>query len=304
MTPVATGAEAAQRHAGLHAFVQPAEEPAGAESPRPGKISLRRVSKCFAVGHKACSTLEVLSGIDLEVFEGEFLAIVGPSGCGKSSLLDLVAGLSAPTEGGVAIDGVPVTGPSLERGVVFQGYALFPWRTVCGNVEFGLESKKTPKRERREIVSRYLELVGLAGFEDYYPHQLSGGMKQRVAIARSLAFEPDILLMDEPFAAVDAQTRETLQDELLRVWEETRKTILFITHDLDEAVYLSDRIGILTARPGRIKALIASDLPRPRHEGDIRASHEFRALRHQAWLLLKDEVLLAQQTPQQRTVKG
>jgi NitT/TauT family transport system ATP-binding protein len=272
--------------------------PAAEPLKRTTKIALRGVAKSFVVGRTgAQGELAVLNGIDLDVGEGEFLALVGPSGCGKSSLLDLIAGLSKPTEGTVTVDGEPVGGPSLERGMVFQGYALFPWRTVRGNIEFGLESKKIPKRERHEIAAHYLSLVGLAGFEDYYPYELSGGMKQRAAIARSLAFDPDVLLMDEPFAAVDAQTRETLQEELLKVWEETRKTIVFITHDIDEAVYLSDRVGIMTARPGSVKALLTSGLPRPRSAGDIRASADFRELRHRAWLLLRDEVLKAQRTP-------
>ena len=298
MSQTSTATEKSREHQPAHAVssAETMKQVAGSFA-HPVKIALRGVAKSFSVGRTGVSReLAVLSGSDLDVREGEFLALVGPSGCGKSSLLDLIAGLAKPTGGSVSVDGTAIDGPSLERGMVFQGYALFPWRTVRGNIEFGLESRRTPKRERQEIASRYLSLVGLSGFENYYPHELSGGMKQRVAIARSLALDPDVLLMDEPFAAVDAQTRETLQEELLKVWEETRKTIVFITHDIDEAVFLSDRVGIMTARPGSIKALLTSDLPRPRHGGDIRASEEFRRLRHRAWLLLKDEVLKARQT--------
>ncbi|RMI30366.1 ABC transporter ATP-binding protein [Nocardia stercoris] len=236
-----------------------------------------------------------LDDIDLEVRDGEFLVLVGPSGSGKSTLLDLVGGLATPTAGHLLLDGSPITGPGLDRGIVFQQYALLPWRTARGNIEFGLEAKGIRRRERRQIAQHYLELVGLDGFGDRYPSQLSGGMKQRVAIARSLAFDPQVLLMDEPFAALDAQTRESLQDELLRIWRSTGKTILFITHGIDEAVYLGQRVAVLTSRPGRIKAIVDVDLDRGDAAGtDIRSTERFREIRHEIWTLLHDEVARAQ----------
>jgi NitT/TauT family transport system ATP-binding protein len=236
-----------------------------------------------------------LGGVDISVKSGEFMAIAGPSGCGKSTFLHIVGGLSTPSEGSVFIDDRAVTGPGLDRGIVFQQYALFPWRTALGNVEAGLEKLKTPKKEREEIARKYLSLVGLNGFENHYPHQLSGGMKQRVAIARALAYDPDILLMDEPFGALDAQTREILQLELLRIWEETHKTILFITHSIDEAVFLADRAAIMTARPGTVKEIVDIGLSRKdRFEDDVRSSAEFSRARHNLWELLKEEVIKAQ----------
>lgn len=260
------------------------------------KIEVNGVNKVFAINRNGNSAngkqdLVALKEIDLAVERGEFLSVVGPSGCGKSTLLDIIAGLASPSSGSVYIDGRKIEGPALDRGIVFQGYALFPWRTVRGNIEFGLEIKNgASKKERSEIAQHYISLVGLDGFEDRYPHELSGGMKQRVAIARSLAYEPDVLLMDEPFAAVDAQTREILQAELLRIWEETRKTIIFVTHSIEEAVFLSDRVAIMTARPGKIKTAIDVPLPRPRENNDIRASCEFNQVRHAVWELLKEEV--------------
>ncbi len=230
-----------------------------------------------------------LKGINLEVKSGEFLALVGPSGCGKSTLLDILAGLAHQTSGDVFIDGRKVTGPALDRGIVLQGYALFPWRTVRQNVEFGLEIKKVAKGERKDISSHFIKLVGLEGFEDRFPHELSGGMKQRVAIARALAYDPEVLLMDEPFAAVDAQTRETLQDELLRIWDETKKTIVFVTHSIEEAAFLADRVAVLTANPGTIREVLKIDLPRPRHNSDIRSSAEFGWVRHKIWELLQNQ---------------
>ncbi|MFF0528024.1 ATP-binding cassette domain-containing protein [Nocardia amikacinitolerans] len=201
------------------------------------KLRLEGVRKQFAV-RGSQEQFTALEDISLDLREGEFLVLVGPSGSGKSTLLDLLGGLSKPTEGRLLLDGKPITKPGLDRGIVFQQYALLPWRTARANIEFGLEAKGLRRPQRRELADHYLELVGLAGFGDRYPHELSGGMKQRVAIARSLAFDPEVLLMDEPFAALDAQTRESLQDELLRVWKATGKTILFITHGIDEAVYL------------------------------------------------------------------
>jgi NitT/TauT family transport system ATP-binding protein len=263
------------------------------------KIGIRNVRKEFRI-RDAGEPFTALSDIDLDVREGEFLTLVGPSGCGKSTLLDLIAGLSEPTAGEILINGVPVTGPGLDRGIVFQQYALFPWRTALGNVEFGLEAKAVPKKERAERAREHLALVGLSGFEQRYPHELSGGMRQRVAIARSLAFDPDVLLMDEPFAALDAQTRESLQEELLRIWEHTGKTVVFITHGIDEAVYLGQRVAVMTYRPGRIKEIVEVEFDS--REGDLRADRRFGEYRHHVWSLLRDEVAAAQ--AQERTVAG
>jgi NitT/TauT family transport system ATP-binding protein len=243
-----------------------------------------------------------LREINLEVRQGEFLVLVGPSGCGKSTLLDILAGLAQPSSGEVFIDGRKITGPALDRGIVLQGYALFPWRTVRQNVEFGLEVKKIAKGERKEISDRFINLVGLEGFENRLPHELSGGMKQRVAIARALAYDPDVLLMDEPFAAVDAQTRETLQDELLRIWEETKKTIVFVTHSIDEAVYLGDRVAVFTANPGTLREVVKIDLPRPRHNSEIRTSAEFGWIRHKVWELLQNHPYESRHSTNSRTV--
>jgi NitT/TauT family transport system ATP-binding protein len=267
------------------------------------KISFQNLGKTFAVKDNETGLPQVFNALDditLDVNEGEFVVIVGPSGCGKSTLLDLLGGLTKPSRGQILLDGKPIVGPALDRGIVFQQYALFPWRTALGNVEFGLEAKKVPQQERREIAANYLELVGLSGFENRYPHELSGGMKQRVAIARSLAYDPDVLMMDEPFAALDAQTRETLQSELLTIWQKSGKTILFITHGIDEAVYLGQRVAIMTSRPGRIKQVI--EVPEVlRQQGqDIRALPEFGATRHEIWTLLREEVLKAQEQEKRR----
>ncbi|HEY6798980.1 MAG TPA: ABC transporter ATP-binding protein, partial [Kineosporiaceae bacterium] len=241
------------------------------------KIRFQSVTKDFPVRDAAPGgAFTAVQDITLDVRPGEFLCLVGPSGCGKSTLLDLAAGLSTPTSGQILLDGEPVTGPGLDRGIVFQQYALLPWRTARGNVEFGLEAKGVPRRERPTRAKEYLDLVGLVPFADRYPHELSGGMKQRVAIARSLAFDPDVLLMDEPFAAVDAQTRDTLQAELLRIWERTAKTVLFITHAIDEAVFLGQRVAVMAPRPGRIKQILDIDLDR-HAGGDLRSTPRFVA---------------------------
>ncbi|GIH24784.1 ABC transporter ATP-binding protein [Acrocarpospora phusangensis] len=254
------------------------------------KITIRGVGKTFQV-RGGGEPFTALAGIDLDVRAGEFLTLVGPSGCGKSTLLDLIAGLTTPTTGTLRLDGRPIDGPGLDRGVVFQQYALFPWRTALANIEFGLEAKAVPARERAERAREFLELVGLSGFADRYPHELSGGMRQRVAIARSLAFDPEVLLMDEPFAALDAQTRESLQEELLSIWEKTGKTVVFITHGIDEAVYLGQRVAIMTSRPGRIKQII--DVAFDSRAGDLRADPRFGEYRHHIWTLLRDEVAAA-----------
>ncbi|MDH2413087.1 ABC transporter ATP-binding protein [Nocardioides sp. CER19] len=263
------------------------------------EISIRNVTQTFpdrATGGEFIA----LDDVSLEVPAGQFLTLVGPSGCGKSTLLDLVAGLTRPTRGEVTLDGRPVTGPGLDRGVVFQQYALFPWRTALANVEFGLEEKKVPRKQRTERAREVLGLVGLSAFADRYPHELSGGMKQRVAIARSLAYEPEVLLMDEPYAALDAQTREALQDDLLAIWDRTGTTILFITHGIEEAVYLGQRVAVMTSRPGRIKATVDIDLPEAGAGEDRRSTPEFVEQRHHIWKLLQDEVRRSfetQQTP-------
>jgi len=255
------------------------------------KIRIRDVDKVFQV-RDADEPFVALDGVDLDVREGEFLTLVGPSGCGKSTLLDLIAGLTEPTGGEILIEGAPISGPGLDRGIVFQQYALFPWRTAQANVEFGLEAKAVPRKERRQRARHYLDLVGLTGFEERFPHELSGGMRQRVAIARSLAFDPDVLLMDEPFAALDAQTRESLQEELLRIWNKTGKTIVFITHGIDEAVYLGQRVAVMTSRPGRIKEIV--EVAFDSRADDLRAGPAFGEYRHHVWTLLRDEVAAAQ----------
>ena len=236
-----------------------------------------------------------LDDVSLEVRAGEFLVLVGPSGCGKSTLLDLLAGLTLPTSGRVLLDGKAITGPARDRGVVFQQYALFPWLSALDNVAFGLEIAGVGLRERRAKAATYLDLVGLGAFASRYPHELSGGMKQRVAIARSLAYEPQVLLMDEPFAALDAQTRETLQEELVDIWQRTGKTIVFITHGIDEAVVLGQRVAVMTSRPGRIKQIV--DIPDTLRADtqDVRSLPLFGELRHEIWSLLHDEVAAARQ---------
>ncbi|QES47694.1 ABC transporter ATP-binding protein [Streptomyces venezuelae] len=246
---------------------------------------------------KTFGEFTALDGIDLEIADGEFTVVVGPSGCGKSTLLDLLGGLARPSGGRILLNGRPVTGPGLDRGIVFQQYALLPWRTAQGNVEFGLEATGVPRRQRAARAREFLDLVGLTGFEGRHPHELSGGMRQRVAIARSLAYDPDVLLMDEPFAALDAQTRESLQDELRRIWQSTGKTIVFITHGIEEAVYLGQRVAVMTSRPGRIKEVVPVSFgDRSALLGeDLRSSPEFARYRHEVWTLLHDEVARARQ---------
>ncbi|MDU4696278.1 MAG: ABC transporter ATP-binding protein [Paenibacillus sp.] len=258
------------------------------------KIRFESVTKTFTVRdlkkNGAAQLFTAVKDLNFAVREGEFLTLVGPSGCGKSTLLDMISGLSAPTRGRILMDGEEIKGPGLDRGIVFQQYALFPWKTARGNIEFGLEAKGIPKRERREQANHFLSLVGLATFADRYPHELSGGMKQRVAIARSLAFDPDVLLMDEPFAALDAQTRESLQSELLRIWQQTKKTILFITHGIDEAVYLGERVVVLTPGPGTVRHIVDVPLKSRLDDEDVRSHPDFVKLRHEVWNLLHQPV--------------
>lgn len=241
--------------------------------------------------------VEALRGIDLAVRPGEFLTVVGPSGCGKSTLLSLVAGFAQPSAGTIRFEGQPVTGPGPERGVMFQDYALFPWRTVLGNIEFGPLAQGRTRLLRRVRARELIALVGLEGFEDRYPHELSGGMRQRCALARMLANDPKVWLMDEPLAAVDLQTRTILQDELLRLWGDgrpssyERPTVLFVTHGIDEAVLLADRIVVLARRPGRIKAIVNVPLPRPR--AVLRNDPATARLVEEVWSLIRDEAAQA-----------
>ena len=230
-----------------------------------------------------------LRDVDLNIENGEFITIVGPSGCGKSTMLMLIAALLKPTRGAVRLNGKQVSAPGPDRALVFQDFALLPWRTVLKNVELGLELKGVPASQRAEIARRYIAMVGLRAFENSFPHQLSGGMRQRVGIARALCVDPDVLLMDEPFGALDAQIRQVMGSELLRIWERDRKTILFVTHDIDEAIYLADRIMVMSASPGRIIEEIKVDLPRPRDLA-IRSSNEFNNYRQRLWTLLEEQV--------------
>lgn len=245
-------------------------------------ISLRDLSKTFS---KEKRVVRAIEDFDLDILSGEIICLLGPSGCGKTTVLRIVAGLEEKTDGVVAVQGKLVTSAGSDRGLVFQEFALFPWRTVRRNIEFGLEIKGESPTTRAEISSKFIDLVGLKGFEDAHPGQLSGGMKQRVGMARALANDPAVLLMDEPFGSLDAQTRNLMQKELLRIWSTTRKTILFVTHSVDEAVYLADRIVIMTARPGRVKQIIPVDLPRPRD----RTCAEFISIRGQVLAELEAE---------------
>jgi len=259
-----------------------------------------RAKKRFGSGAKQ-DTL-ALENVNIEVRAGEILTIVGPSGCGKSTFLDIVAGLVEYDGGDIFLEDKKIEGPGLDRGVVFQGYALIPWKNVLDNVAFGLEAQGIPKEERQAIARRYINLVGLNNFEDRTPHELSGGMKQRVAIARALAFDPKVLLMDEPFAAVDEQTRERLQFELLRIVRETKKTVLFITHSIDEAVLLGDRVAVMTYRPGTIKATIDVGFSRSedKRSTSIRSSREFSEIRELVSHHLKSEIDKAHAAEQAR----
>jgi NitT/TauT family transport system ATP-binding protein len=233
-------------------------------------------------------TLDVLALGRLCVADGEFVTMVGPSGCGKSTLLHILGGFIPADAGQIRVHGRAVVEPGPDRGMVFQEFALFPWRTVGGNVAWGLEAQGVPAAERMAIVDRFLKLTGLEEFRHHLPGELSGGMKQRVALARVLAFDPEVLLMDEPFGSLDAQTRETMQEELTRIWERTGKTVVFVTHDIDEAVYLGDRVVVLTARPARVREEIAVDLPRPR-DAAVRKSGAFLGLRGHIWDLIRSE---------------
>lgn len=252
----------------------------------PPALELRGVGKAFLRGDHAVVALE---DVDLDVAPGEFVTILGPSGCGKSTLLHLVGGFDEPTLGEVRADGAVVTGPGRERGMVFQQATLFPWRTIEANVAWPIEVTGTGRRAARTRARELLELVGLADFGRSYPAELSGGMRQRAAIARTLAMEPRVLLMDEPFGALDAQTRELMQDELNRLWQESDLTVLFVTHDITEAVYLGDRVVVMSARPGRIIEDCPVTLARPRSAG-VRSTIEFTAIRERLWGLIRAEI--------------
>ncbi|APX34039.1 ATP-binding protein [Brachybacterium sp. P6-10-X1] len=242
-------------------------------------IQVQDITKDFTVGG---NRFEALGGVSLEVTENEFVTVVGPSGCGKSTLMNILAGLEEPTSGTARVDGTQVRGPSPERGVIFQQYALFPWLTVRDNVEFGLRTAKVPADERRERAQHFIDMVGLSEFADSLPKTLSGGMKQRCAIARAYAMDPSILLMDEPFGALDALTRVRMQEHLLQTWEQDKRTIVFITHDVDEAVFLAGRVVVMAAKPGRIDRVIDVDLPYPRNE-EVRLSERFSTIRNDVW---------------------
>jgi NitT/TauT family transport system ATP-binding protein len=235
------------------------------------------------------SRMVALDGVDLKVMDGEFVSIVGPSGCGKTSFLSVVDGLIAATAGRVTVDGQVVTGPGPDRAMVFQDSSLLPWRTVSRNVVYGLECLGVGAREAKRRAERFIGMVGLSGFEDHYPHELSGGMQQRVNLARALVVDPKILLMDEPFAALDAQTREVMQEELLQIWLRAKKTVLFITHQIDEAIYLSDRVVVFSARPGKVKKIIGVNIERPRKLG-IKREPRFHDIEDEIWDLIEDDV--------------
>ncbi|KQZ14155.1 MULTISPECIES: ABC transporter ATP-binding protein [unclassified Mesorhizobium] len=243
------------------------------------KISFQNVTRRFGEGDKSFLALDRLN---LDIADGEFVTVVGPSGCGKSTAMNIAAGLTDASDGKVLVDGRSVSGPGPERGVIFQQYALFPWLTVRQNVEFGLRIKGMPRAERRRVSDHFIDLVGLKDFADALPKTLSGGMKQRCAIARAYAVNPTMLLMDEPFGALDALTRVNMQDQLLDTWSRERRTVIFITHDVDEAVYLANRVIVMAARPGRLHKIIPVDLPYPRTE-EMRLSPEFAAIRNQVW---------------------
>lgn len=262
----------------------------------PAKIAFRRVSCVFDLQGEP---FRAVHEVDLDIGEGEIVTLVGPSGCGKSTLMNMVAGLLEPTAGDVQVDGQTVRGPGPERGVIFQQYALFPWLTVRENVAFGLEIAGTPKTLRDQTVDRCLDLVGLRAFAKALPKTLSGGMKQRCAIARAYAVDPKVLLMDEPFGALDHQTRELMQELLLEIWEAERKTVLFVTHDIDEAVFMASRTVVMSARPGRIKLDRPVDLPHPRHYS-MKTTPAFAALKEELTECVRAEVLAAQRAQQQR----
>ncbi|QDM24354.1 ABC transporter ATP-binding protein [Tardiphaga sp. vice154] len=251
------------------------------------KIAICGISKNF---ERRGESVLALDRVDMAIAEGEFVSIVGPSGCGKSTLLYMLGGFITPSQGTITANGHVVTAPGIDRGVVFQEYALFPWLTVEDNIGYALVEKGMGADERHAIVSRYVALMGLSGFEKSFPRELSGGMKQRVALARTFAYEPDILLLDEPFGALDAQTREIMQDELLRLWRLNRKTVVMVTHDVDEAVYLSNRVCVMSKRPGRLVEEFRIDLDRSGSRENVVLSDRYRKFRNAVWLSVRRQV--------------
>jgi NitT/TauT family transport system ATP-binding protein len=268
----------------------------GAAGTAPAKISLKNVSKHFDTRNGVFTAVEDLS---LEIADGSFFVIVGPSGCGKTTLIRMLGGLEAPSSGSISIRGGRAGKP--ENSMIFQGDSIFPWMTVYDNASYGLRMRGVPKAEVRETVNHYLDKTGLLRFADRYPHQLSGGMKQRVSIARAFANDPEVLLMDEPFSALDEQNKTLLQEEVLRIWEEDKKTVVFITHSVDEAVTLSDRIMVMSAHPGKIKALIDVPFERPRKVLELRAQPAYGELVYSIWGHLRDEVQRAREQEEARS---
>ena len=276
----------------------------GAGAPVP-KLAIEGIRKRFTIKKQGREhAFLALDGVDLVIEDQEFVSVIGPSGSGKTTLLKIVAGLVQPNDGAIRIDGKQITEPGPDRAVVFQTFGLFPWKTVMDNVRFPLTIRKLPKEEATEIARTNIAKVGLEGFEDAYPHQLSGGMQQRVGLARALAADPQILLMDEPFGAIDAQTRELMQEELLRLWSESKKCVMFVTHDLDEAVLLADRVVVLSGQPGKVQAVIDVPLPRPRWEYDMRSHKEFADVRHEIWEMLRDGLVQSEQEERRARMRG
>jgi NitT/TauT family transport system ATP-binding protein len=253
------------------------------------KIEIRGVEKYYRKASKTggVDTVHALRDINLDIGDGEFVSLLGPSGCGKTTLLKALDGLIPIDEGVMRVSGKQITGPGRDRAFVFQNFGLFPWRTVFGNIVFPLEAAGRPKKEREDAARHYIEMVGLTKFTDHHPHELSGGMQQRVGIARALAVDPEILLMDEPFGALDAQTRELMQIELLQIWERTKKTAVFVTHSVDEAIFLSRRIAIFSAHPGTILEVLDVPFAYPRTEGNVKLDPKFAELRFHVWEMLK-----------------
>ena len=254
---------------------------------KPPILSAHDVTRTFSFGRGV--GVVAVHRLSLEVEEGEFVCLLGASGCGKTTMLNMFAGFIQPSSGEVRLRGRPITGIEPRCGMIFQSYALFPWKTVRGNVEFGLKMQGMGRRERHDRAQRYIDLVKLRGFEDHYPSELSGGMQQRVTFARMLAADPEVLLMDEPFAALDAMTRQVMQEELLRIHEASGKTIVFITHSIDEALILANRIVVMSSRPGRVKAVLKNSLPSPRHV-TVQLSAEYARLKSEIWALVESEV--------------
>jgi len=254
---------------------------------RKSKILVEGVSKEFGAD---ANLVQALKNINLTVTEGEFVSVVGPSGCGKSTLLYMLGGFVRPSSGRLLADGKPIGAPGIDRGIVFQEYALFPWLTVFDNIAYGLEMTGMPAADREAAVEHYVSLIGLKGFEQRFPRELSGGMKQRVALARTFAYEPSILLLDEPFGALDSLTRETMQDELQRLWRTTGKTIIMVTHDVGEAVYLSNRVCVMSQRPGRIVEEFTIDLDRSRAREDVVLSEAYTAIHNAVWVSVRQQV--------------